>query len=289
MRVPRSGSRSSMIGRSAATAACEPSTLAWKSHRSVCEKKSSSPVIFVRATSSSSPAAPPAVWIGSKLNSGSSTRSLQFLHVGEQLVGDRVGVGLQALRPQVLLQAVESGPLLPGLHVGLTQVDARVEVVGERLRDRLDPLVVGARRRELLLRRLDVAGLHRRRRTRRSSPPARRPGWSRSACSRRPRRRAGCPPSGTDSGSPVTVKSARMPSPTMPGLQAVWYVPGSGSDTMSCARQPRADVLHLAHHPVALGVDVELGHLGAVVGDLERRVARRRLRWSRRRTSRRWR
>ena len=83
------------------------------------------------------------------------------LHVGDQLVGDRVGVGLQPRHPQVLLQPVEAGPLLAGLEVGLAEVDAGVEVVGERLGDRLDALVIGTGDRELRLGRVDVAGLDR--------------------------------------------------------------------------------------------------------------------------------
>ena len=77
------------------------------------------------------------------------------------------------------------------------------------------------------------------------------------------------PSSSIVTASPVTVKSPRMPSPIMPGLHAVWYVPGSPSCTIELALQPGGDVLHLAHHPLALAVDVELGDLGAVVGDDE--------------------
>ena len=90
------------------------------------------------------------------VQSGALTSVVEFLDVGEQLVGERVGVGLQPGDPQILLQRVEAGPLLARLQVGLTQVDARVEVVGERLGDRLDALVVGARDRVLGLGRGDV-------------------------------------------------------------------------------------------------------------------------------------
>jgi hypothetical protein len=38
---------------------------------------------------------------------------------------------------------------------------------------------------------------------------------------------------------------------------------------VECALQAGRDVLDLAEHPVVLAVDVELGHLGAVVGHHE--------------------
>ena len=37
---------------------------------------------------------------------------------------------------------------------------------------------------------------------------------------------------------PVTVKAARMPSPTIPGLHAVWKVPGSVTSTLSSRVRP---------------------------------------------------
>ena len=91
------------------------------------------------------------------MKSGAFTPRVEFLDVGHQLVGHRVGVGLQTGDPQVLLQPVEAGPLLTRFQVRLAQVDARIEVVGERLGHRLDALVVGARKRELRLGRVDVA------------------------------------------------------------------------------------------------------------------------------------
>ena len=54
-RLPSSVLRSSTIGRTEDTAVWEPSTFAWKSHRSVWLKMSSSPVILLMATSSRSP------------------------------------------------------------------------------------------------------------------------------------------------------------------------------------------------------------------------------------------
>ena len=106
-----------------ATAVCEPSTLALKSHRSVWLKMSSSPVILLVAISSSSPCAPPAIWVESMRLRRRLHAGVEFLDVGHQLVGDRVGVGLQPGHPQLFLEPVEAGPLLAGLQVGLAQVD----------------------------------------------------------------------------------------------------------------------------------------------------------------------
>ena len=74
----------------------------------------------------------------------------------------------------------------------------------------------------------------------------------------------------------------------MPGLQAVKYLPGSAcSDEV--AGQAGADVLDLADDPQAvLAEQVELGDLGAGVGDREPQRAGRRPRSRTRRTRRRW-
>ncbi len=117
---------------------------------------SSSPVILLAATSSSRPCAPPAIWVESIVYVGGLHAVVEFLDVGHQLVGHRVGVGLQAGHPQVLLQPVEARPLLTRFQVRLTEVDAGIEIVGERLGHRLDALVIRAGDRELSLGRVDV-------------------------------------------------------------------------------------------------------------------------------------
>src|ERR1700682_4927332 len=81
---------------------------------------------------------------------------VEFLDVGHQLVGHRVAVGLQSGHPQVLLQPVEARPLLTRFQVRLTEVDAGIEIVGERLGNRLNALVIRTGDRELGLGRVDI-------------------------------------------------------------------------------------------------------------------------------------
>ena len=57
-----SGSDCSTIGFTPSKPTRAPSTLAWKSHRSVCDQYSSSPVTLPAATSSSRPREPFAIW-----------------------------------------------------------------------------------------------------------------------------------------------------------------------------------------------------------------------------------
>ena len=103
---------------------------------------------------------------------------VELLHVGDQLVAEggallgrrrrpvlprgRLAVGVERVlrgHPEVLLDAVEAGPVQAlGDGVDLAVVDARVEVA-ERLGDGLDALVVRAHLRELLVRRGVVARL----------------------------------------------------------------------------------------------------------------------------------
>jgi hypothetical protein len=162
---------------------------------------------------------------------------------------------------------VEAGPLLALLEIGLAKVDARVEVVGERLGDGLDALEVDTRGGELRLGRRDVAGLDR--------------GDER-----------------LDRGHQCLGLAVDVPLVAVGGLfelalgvdldrvagdrevaaDAVTDHPGAARRLVGAglgqlddqlALQPGGDVLHLAHHPVALAVDVELGDLVAAVGDDE--------------------
>ena len=71
---------------------------------------------------------------------------LQLQHVGEELRAVAIRTGGGVLDPEDLLDAMEAGPRRRARHVALTRVDLRVEVA-EALGDRLDRLVVVARRR----------------------------------------------------------------------------------------------------------------------------------------------
>ncbi len=70
-----SGSFASATSRSTSNATFAPSTFAWKSHRSVCDQVSSSPVTLPVATSSSSSFAPFAIWNAWNVKSGALTLS----------------------------------------------------------------------------------------------------------------------------------------------------------------------------------------------------------------------
>src|SRR5882757_3381767 len=193
---------------------------------------------------------------------------VEFPDVGRQLVGERIGVRLQTGDPQLLLQRMEAGPLLSGLQVGLTKVDAGIEVVGERLGHRLDALVIGAGERELRLGGWYVALLHR--------------------VDEHLRRRDECV--GLAVHVPLVALGRLLELALVVDLDGVAGDLELGADAVAdhawlargligaglaelhdgLALQPGRDVLHLAHHPFTLAVDVELLHLGAVVGDDER-------------------
>ena len=136
------------------------------------DHQSSSPVILPVATSSRSAIAPllrsaDALSLERRREVVGVHVVVELVHVGEQLVTEggallgsgrrpvlprrRLAVGVQRVlrrHPQVLLDAVEAGPVQPlGHGVDLAVVDARVEVA-ERLGDGLDALVVRADLRE---------------------------------------------------------------------------------------------------------------------------------------------
>ncbi len=192
---------------------------------------------------------------------------VELLDVGHQLVCHRIAVGLQAGHPQVLLQPVEAGPLLTRFQIRLAQVDAGIEIVGERLGDRFDAFVIGARDRELSLGRVDVTLLD----------------------------RVDENLSGRDQRVGLAVHVALVAFGRLLELARFVDLDGVAGDLevaadavadharLACrlvgtgfaelhdqlALQPGGDVLHLTHHPLSLAVDVELGDLGAVVGDDE--------------------
>ena len=142
----------------------------------------------------------------------------ELLHVGEQLLGDRHHRGEVLVLPQRLLDPVPAGELVAGLEVGLAGVDPRVEVA-EALGDGLDrtPTAAATARR---------APWPARGRPPRGRPAA--PGPGRAACRPRPARTRGSRPRpARPAGRPrpprwraATTTPVRMPSPTMPGLQA---------------------------------------------------------------------
>ena len=89
-------------------------------------------------------------------------RPLEFLDVGEQLVGHRGEALGGVLLPEAVFDAMEARELRIGfglLVVVGPRVDGRVEV-GEQLGDRLDRLIGKTGRREELLCLVDLASLH---------------------------------------------------------------------------------------------------------------------------------
>ena len=207
----------------------------------------------------------------------------QFLGIGHQLVGQRgpfvrrggrvpVGRG-----PQVLLDAVPAGPRLTLGQVGLAEVQPRIQVA-ERLGHRLDPLPVGAgvgvecagavvvtgrvQGREFLglLQQVLRFVLH-------ELVVLLGGGRQQRAGFSRRRRRAGV--GDRELGADPVAHHARLAGSDVGA--------GAGGDHQ-LAGEAGPDVLHLADDAQAvLGQQVELGDLGAVVGDVEHQVAARRL------------
>src|SRR3954468_151435 len=188
-----------------------------------------------------------------------------LLHVGQQLVGVRAHGRDVAGLPQRLLDPVEPGEVLALGLVALAAVDDRVQVA-EALRDRLDPLPVGAGDGEQLLRALDVATLDRGhelgglldQRTRLALHVALvvSAGLGQRLVVVQRRGLAGDLQRRAD----AVADHARLAG----GL----VVTGRQLDPQ-LAGDAGSDVLDLVHHPVAIGVDEELGDLAAGVGDGE--------------------
>ena len=163
---------------------------------------------------------------------------------------------------------MESGPLLAGLDVGLTQVDTWVQIVGKRFGDRFDAFEVGPRGREQRLRPGNVAGLDRGGeclggRDQRFGLAGDvtlvvRGGLSELTVGVDAHRGAGH--------QEVTADTVADHA----GLAGGAVGAGFGEVHNQLALQARRDVLHLAEHPIAGAVHVELGGLAAVVGDEER-------------------
>ena len=114
---PARGPRAEAAASSTSNACFAPSTFAWKSHRSVCDQISSSPVTLPVATSSRSSLAPLAIWNAANVKSGALTLSTSCCVYATRsfaaaarcarrqrhVRGPAVGVGRR--RPEVLLDA----------------------------------------------------------------------------------------------------------------------------------------------------------------------------------------
>jgi hypothetical protein len=129
-----------------------------KSHRSVCEYRSSSPVILPVATSSSSDLAPLA------RSSGDSFAAAALVAIAFTSVmswsATGAGLGDVTRLPEILFQSVEAGELGARHNGVLVAVDLWIKIAEDR-GDRLDALPVGAGHRVDLLGLGTAAGLQR--------------------------------------------------------------------------------------------------------------------------------